>query len=221
MSNQSGSLLDNIIKGIFGTSYRLGGLTVGTLLIPFVRRTKRLWPTIVATESRFSSLSFLTSWTFLTFSLMTNAYISIPSAFLIKKTSYPVLHIIIVTFGFVTIVDLLLRLCCSFISSPVRRRLYEPMLRLGLGVISFGAAVDALLYLGGGWGASLAQIRFFPLFDRPIAYVSLLSPFAAPLAIITIKVLKPRFRWQAFADICCCNFFSSCCSHQSWVPILS
>jgi hypothetical protein len=204
MSEQSKSLFDDVIRGIFDTAYRFAGLTVGILAIPFMSKTKRFLRAVIAAEAHLSSLSVLTIWTFATYSLPTGTFVSVPNAFLAKETNYPIIYVLITTFIFVLIVDLVLRLCCSSIRNSVRRRLYISLLRLSLGAIAFGAFVTVLMDI------SLGHIPGFEIFfgkavwseptsfqavmvgGLPVFYLIPMFLFALPLTVVARKLMKSR-----------------------------
>lgn len=229
MSEKTSSLFDDLISGIVNTTYRFVGLTVGTLLIPFVKRTKHFWPAMIASESRLSSLSVFLIWTFCALSLITGDLKNVPSVLLVKQTNYPIIYILIITFVLVVIVDLSLRLCCLFIQNTVRRRLYMSVMRLCLSAIAFGAFADleAELLLGrfpaaelffGGLDLSPTKIQtlfIVPGFGGfPIIAVFLVALFALPLAVIINKVARVKsakiavlamFGIMVFIPIILCN----------------
>jgi hypothetical protein len=218
MSSQPSLVFDGLVKEIVETPYRLIGLTIGTLIIPFVKRTKRFWPAMVASESRLSSLSVFIIWTFGAFSLITGTLSSVPEVLLIKRTNYPILYILIVTFIVVIIADLALRLCCSFIHNTVRRRFYTPILRLSLAAISFGAFADLLteVFLGRFPAAELffSKTNWFPTAFQAVpvnglevVYLIPLAFFGLPLAVVTNKIIGGKSIARKLLTFLCIALF--------------
>lgn len=198
------SLFDDLIKEIVETFYRFLVMTIGGLLIPFAKHTKRFWPGMLSLESRFSSLSFLLIWTFLSFSLILGNLAAIPNAIVEKKPNYSTLYILILSFSLVIFIEAIQRCCFFLIRNRIRRKLYPPIIRICIGIIAFGSfAIFTLevslgrnpamdIIFGGIRWWSPASIQTLLLWNFPILFFGPLILFASSLAIITKKLLNPK-----------------------------
>jgi hypothetical protein len=189
-------LLDRLIRGALQFIYDFVRLTLAVLWFPFVIRSRRFWPAVVSTEKRLSSITFFFLWlliSFLTFQKLPLSSIAPNLAGFAKEPNFPLLRTTAQAVIIALLFDFLLRASTWWIRPSTRRRLYDSLLRLGLGGLFFGGALYFVLIRNlASSMPGMFHIPFLPFSD--IAY---LHPLALPIAAVANKAFSvTRLRYK-------------------------
>ena len=204
-------IFNGLIKGVILVAYDFVRLTVLGFLLPFFKRSRRIWPFLFAASKRLPSLTYLFIWVFIAvvFFSGNTSKVALRAAGLEKNPDVEV-PIVIATVLIVTaLVDVLVRTGFAMVHNRIRREVYEPLARITVANIFFGlfivmtvAAVDVYRHPG--------MFAFFrdPLFtvldlaNIPLGRASFkiiyqhlyLLLFGIPLALVIVRAFQVRSR---------------------------
>jgi hypothetical protein len=187
---------DGLIRGIVLTFYDVLLLSLSSLAFPFVRRTKKFWPTVLSINGRISSLTLLLIWLFLFFTLAANDLPELVARVASNRDagSKPIQIITSALIGTV-LIDIVLRTASLLIRNPVRRRLYRELLRIAVAGTFFAAS--AIMLIGHndwlfGRLDNLVKATFLGISDVTWKlYISGLS-----ICVVAAKSLHMRTTWR-------------------------
>jgi hypothetical protein len=143
MSDGPVGVLDGLIRGVILVTYDFARLTALGLMLPFLRRTRRVWPLLRAIDKRFSSLTYLVIWILIVVASFSGTASNIVLSYvgLEKNPSAEVPALIAAVLLITMLSDLLVRAGASMIRDRARRTLYEPLARLAIANIFVGMLV--------------------------------------------------------------------------------
>jgi uncharacterized membrane protein len=140
-----GKFIDGLVKGVLLTGYDFFRLTAAGLFLPFLTRTRRFWPSIIAAEKRLSSLSYLILWIIITISIAFGSSAKVASEIAdLADNRGSVFPIIVIALFVAMIVDLFVTFSSRQLRIQKRRRLYIMLARIATANIFFGACVAML-----------------------------------------------------------------------------
>lgn len=196
-------LLDSLVRGFILAIYDFVRLTLVGLFLPFLRNSGRVWPPVLATGKRFSTLTYLVLWVFIVVASLLgdkdvlSKYLGLSAS---GNSPLEVPALIAVALLMAMFSDLAVRSVGLMMKSGIRRQLYESVARIAIANIFVGILVVIIVadisdYLnprmfGGAFFTfvSLSRLANWPLH-------SYLALFGVSLAIVLIKALSIR-QWK-------------------------
>lgn len=197
-------LFDGLVKGLIFVIYDFVRLMLLGLFLPFLRRTRKVWPLALAINKRLSSLSYLAILIFITMTSFSDTLSTVALNYmgLQKDLGTQVPAMIIAAFLVTLLSDLVARGGALMVRNQIRRRLYEDLARVAIGNIFLGMIIviviaEVTVYRNPGPLSFLGMPLFeFEYLSRPTGWfnysylVLLLS--GGTLAVITVKALAIR-----------------------------
>jgi len=204
-------ILNGLIKGVILVTYDFVRLTALGFLLPFFRRSHKIWPFLFAASKRLPSLTYLLIWVFIVvvFFSGNTSKVALRAAGLEKNPDVEIPIVIVTVLIVTTLVDVLVRMGFAMVRNRIRREVYEPLARIAVGNIFFGifivmtvAAIHVYRHPGGlaFFGdplftliglASIPGGRMPWSFIYPRLYLLL---FGIPLALVIARAFKVRGR---------------------------
>jgi hypothetical protein len=199
MATSPVEVFDGLIKGLVLVLYDFVRLTIAGLCLPFFKRTRRVWPLVVATDKRLSSLTLLAIWILIVTSFATANYKEVASSVIgvgkNDNTQYALQ--IVSTLVIVVFIDISIRATFSRMPNHLRRGLYESIARIAIANIFLGMfvvlAVGAFILRD---SLSIFGPVEYLFWGGKIRSISISSPylllFSGSLAIVVVKAFSIR-----------------------------
>jgi hypothetical protein len=207
MAANPAEIVDGLFRGLVLAFYDFVRLTWAGLILPFVARTQRFWPAVIATDKRLSSLSFLAIWILAVFAMANGNARQLASSALSEKRSDSITVLLLCALLTTTVIDLAIRAGFCGIRDRARRAFYEPIARIAVANIVVG--VFLIIVAGALWPPDNQLKQYVPveylacctiITEFPIFYPSLfLLPFAVALAIVIDKAFQIQDRRKRIA----------------------
>jgi hypothetical protein len=206
------SFIDNLIKGVVLVAYDFVTMTCYAAAIPFVRKTRRFWPTLVSEQKYLSPLTYLVFWTLLTAALALRSGTDLAANAVgidKEKGSTPdILKTIVVALAFSILADIVSRACLWFLANKPRRRLYDGLMRIAVAnvfvaacaLMVFAPAVRPLRGIEDALGPILyLSSILFPgsIFWLPNPVLILLSGSLGIVFVKAMAIRDWRMKWIA------------------------
>jgi hypothetical protein len=192
------SFLDQLVKGVILAAYDFVRLTLAGFVIPFVRGRRHFWTTVISTQTRLSSLTYLVLWVLLTVSIASQSSRELASsvAGLAKASGRDIPSSIVLALLISILIDVIIRLSISAFHNRVGREMYEGLTRIAVANVFFGACLimvtlpppknDPLAALFGPIASLMGPVPRLPNL--------IVLPFCISLAIVWLKATSSVIR---------------------------
>ena len=182
------NFVDGLVRGIILTAYDFVCLVVGGLVPPFTKHSRRLWPIVLTTQKRLSSLTYLVLCVTMAMAIATGNDTSLASRALNigQKTDAGIIAFFVMVLLISVAIDLIIRVGFLFVDNSVRCRLYEGLVRISTANIFLGTAL-IMLFVPGEFFLTRAD----KLMSVPLGPIVIASPPVYVFAI-ALGVLAPK-----------------------------
>jgi hypothetical protein len=190
-------ILDGLVKGVVLATYDFVRLTGLGFLLPFFRRTRRVWSLVRRIDKHLSSLTYLVIWILVVVAYASGTEGKLASSVVgFEKRSDVQVPVVVASVLLIAMfVDVSIRGGFLLVRNHVRRKFYEPIARIAVANIFLGMfiilAIEGLRHPGSILGPLPALFWGEP-FHYLVFSSPLLPPFAVALAIIIVKAFAIR-----------------------------
>jgi hypothetical protein len=133
---------DGLVRGIVLTFYDFVILSLASVALLFVRKTRRFWPTVFATSKRLSPVTLLLTWLSIFFSISITDFSNLVARFVsyhdAGSKSFQIIFSALVS---TVMINITIRAMSVPIRNPHRRMLFGELSRLSIAGVFFVASV--------------------------------------------------------------------------------